>query len=195
MSNTTKHIRRAIVPALVALLFLAQETWTLAGVSGNMAGIVRDPSGAPIAGATVAAISPSQQATTVTDGAGHFTFLALAPDTYTLNISKAGYQATSFPGNVVFADQTQQSTFTLSKSLKTIAHVTAAGAGALVKSGVGSDLYSVNAAQAAAAAPLGGGGDLNSAYSAMASVPGVQVNLGGAGWTFNAAYIRGSQYY
>ncbi|MBV8331286.1 MAG: TonB-dependent receptor, partial [Candidatus Eremiobacteraeota bacterium] len=195
MSNTTKHIRRAIVPALVALLFLAQETWTLAGVSGNMAGIVRDPSGAPIAGATVAAISPSQQATTVTDGAGHFTFLALAPDTYTLNISKAGYQATSFPGNVVFADQTQQSTFTLSKSLKTIAHVTAAGAGALVKSGVGSDLYSVNAAQAAAAAPLGGGGDLNSAYSAMASVPGVQVNLGGAGWTFNAAYIRGAQYY
>ena len=44
-----------------------------------------------------------------------------------------------------------------------------------MKSGVGGDLYSVNAAQAHAAAPLGGGGNLNSAYSAMSSVPGVQV--------------------
>ena len=65
----------------------------------------------------------------------------------------------------------------------------------LVKSGVGSDLYSVNAAQAAAAAALGGGGNLNNAYSAMASVPGVQTSMGGMGWDFNAAYVRGQNSY
>ncbi|MBV8375289.1 MAG: carboxypeptidase regulatory-like domain-containing protein, partial [Candidatus Eremiobacteraeota bacterium] len=170
---------------------LVQGTWALAGVTGNLAGNVRDNTGAPVAGATVQLVSPSQQASTTTDAGGHFTFLSLAPDTYTVNISKAGYQSTSFPGNVVFADQTQQSTFTISKTLKVIANVTATGAGALVKSGVGSDLYSVNSAQAAAAAPFGGGGNLNNAYSALATVPGLQVNQGGLGWTYNATYVRG----
>ena len=65
-----------------------------------------------------------------------------------------------------------------------------------MKSGVGSDLYNVTARQAAAAAALGGGSNLNNAYSAMSTVPGVQVNIGGAGWNFNAAYVRGqNQYY
>jgi Carboxypeptidase regulatory-like domain len=143
----------------------------------------------------VTAVSPSQTTQTTTDANGHFIMLSLAPDTYTVSISKGGYQPTSFPGEVVFADQTQQTTYTLSKALKTIAHVTSAAAGNLVKSGVGGDIYSVNSTQAAAAAPLGGGGNLNSAYSAMSTVPGLQVNLGGAGWTFNAAYVRGQEYY
>jgi Carboxypeptidase regulatory-like domain len=184
-------LRRGFVAGLVMAAFLVQETWALAGVTGNLAGNVRDNTGAPVAGATIQVVSPSQQASTTTDAGGHFAFLSLAPDTYTVNISKAGYQATSFPGNVVFADQTQQSTFTINKTLKVIANVTATGAGALVKSGVGSDLYSVNSAQAAAAAPFGGGGQLNSAYSTMATVPGLQVNLGGLGWTYSATYVRG----
>jgi hypothetical protein len=96
---------------------------------------------------------------------------------------------------VVFADQTQQVAYTLSKALITIGRVTAQSGSSLVKSGVGSDLYSVNAAQASAAAALGGGGNLNNAYSAMASVPGVQVSAGGMGWDFNAAYVRGQNSY
>ncbi|MBV8154134.1 MAG: TonB-dependent receptor [Candidatus Eremiobacteraeota bacterium] len=161
-----------------------------------MAGLVRDTSGAPVAGATVNVVSPSQTASTTTDAQGHFIILSLAPDTYTVNVTKTGYQPTSFPGEVVFADQTQQTTYTIGKALKTIAHVTAAGAGNLVKSGVGGDLYNVNAAQAAAASALGGGGNLNNAYSALATVPGLQVNQGGLGWTYNASYVRGqNQYY
>jgi hypothetical protein len=194
--STFGSLRRGCVAVLVLVAFLVQGTWALAGVTGNLAGTVRDNTGAPVAGATVQVVSPSQQASATTDAGGRFTLLSLAPDTYTVNISKAGYQSTSFPGNVVFADQTQQSTFTISKTLKVIANVTAVGAGALVKSGVGSDLYNVNAAQAAAASAFGGGGNLNNAYSALASVPGVQVNQGGLGWTFNASYVRGqNQYY
>ena len=96
---------------------------------------------------------------------------------------------------MVFADQTQQVAYTLSKALRRSVDVTSQAGTSLVKSGVGSDLYSVNAAQAAAAASLGGGGNLNNAYSAMASVPGVQTSQGGMGWDFNAAYVRGQNSY
>ncbi len=190
-----RTLRHAVTAALLLVAFLVQGTWALAGVTGNIAGLVKDTNGAPVAGARVLAVSPSQTATATTDAGGHFTILSLAPDTYTLNVSKQGYQETAIPGEVVFADQTQQVAVTLSKALQTIAHVTAQGAGNLVKSGVGSDLYNVTAAQAAAASPLGGGSNLNNTYSAMATVPGVQVNIGGAGWDFNAAYVRGQNSY
>ncbi len=189
--------KRALVASATLLaLIIGQETWALAGTTGGLAGYVKDSSnGAPIAGVRIQAVSPSQTASTITDAGGHFIMQSLAPDSYTLNLSKDGYQTASFPGEVVFADQTQQSALTLQRGLKTIGHVTATTSGSLVKSGVGGDLYNVTAAQAAAAAPLGGGSNLNSAYSAMASVPGVQVNVGGAGWDFNAAYVRGQNSY
>ncbi|HEY1883869.1 MAG TPA: TonB-dependent receptor [Candidatus Cybelea sp.] len=175
--------------------FLSQGTWALAGVTGNISGVVKDPSGNPLAGVRVQAVAPSETRAATTDSGGHFTILSLTPDTYTINLSKATYQPTSIPGIVVFADQTQQVSYTLSKALITIGRVTAQSGSSLVKSGVGSDLYSVNAAQASAAAALGGGGNLNNAYSAMGSIPGVQVSAGGMGWDFNAAYVRGQNSY
>ncbi|MFY9884586.1 MAG: TonB-dependent receptor, partial [Candidatus Cybelea sp.] len=156
---------------------------------------MKDSSGAPVAGVEVQAISASMNRTATTDAGGHFVLLSLNPDTYTLNVSKSGYQGVSYPGVVVFADQTQTVAYTLQRALRTIAHVTSAAGTSLVKSGVGSDLYSVNAAQASAAAALGSGGNLNNAYSAMASVPGVQTSQGGIGWDMNAAYVRGQNSY
>lgn len=191
-SNCT--LRRTAVALSVLAALLIQATWTLAGVTGNLAGNVRDSSGVAVAGARVQATSPSQVASTTTDAQGHFLFLALAPDTYTINITKEGYQPTSFSGNTVFADQTQQIALTLPKALRTIAHVSAQAAGSLVKSGVGGDIYSVNASQAQAAATLGGGGSLESAYSAMASVPGVLVGIGQMGW-MQPTFIRGQNTY
>jgi hypothetical protein len=133
--------------------------------------------------------------TATTDAGGHFVILSLAPDTYTLNLSKTNYQPVSASGVVVFADQTQQVAYTLQAVLKEIAHTTSQAGTSLVKSGVGGDLYSVNATQAAASAALGGGGNLNSAYSAMASVPGIQTSQGGIGMSMNAAYVRGQNFY
>jgi Carboxypeptidase regulatory-like domain len=180
---------------MLLAIFLFQETWTLAGVTGNVTGIVRDTTGAPLAGVTIEAVAPSQKATTTTDATGHFVLLSLAPDTYTISLTKAGFQSTSFPGVSVFADQTQQLTYTMTKALRVIARVTSSAGASLVKAGVGGDLYSVNSAQAAAASALGGGGNLNSAYSAMASVPGIQVSQGGMGMSFNASYVRGQNFY
>ena len=50
-------------------------------------------------------------------------FLTLAPDTYTVTVSKTGYQPISVPGQVVFADTVQSVTVRVQKSLTTIAHV------------------------------------------------------------------------
>jgi Carboxypeptidase regulatory-like domain/TonB-dependent Receptor Plug Domain len=193
--STQQTLRRAAVAASLMVAFLVQGTWTLAGVTGNLGGTIKDTSGAPIAGVQVQAVSPSESRTATTDAGGHFIILSLAPDTYTLTLTKEGYQSVSYPGNNVFADQNQQVALTMQKALKTIARVTAQSAAALVKSGVGGDLYSVNATQAQAAAALGGGGNLNNAYSAMASVPGIQTSMGGMGWDFNAAYVRGQNSY
>ena len=193
--STQRTLRRAATVVSLLAAFLFQETWALAGVTGNIGGTIKDASGAPIAGATVQAVSPSETRSATTDAGGHFIILSLAPDTYTLNLSKEGYQSLSYPGVSVFADQSQQVAYMMQRALRTIARVTSTAGASLVRSGVGSDLYSVNATQAAAAAALGGGGNLNSAYSAMASVPGVQTSAGGMGWDFNAAYVRGQNSY
>src|SRR5580700_9228761 len=119
------HTLRCTGAAVLLLAaFLFQETWALAGVTGNLTGIVRDPSGAPIAGVQVQAVAPSETRTATTDAGGHFVILSLAPDTYTVNLAKDGYQSISFPGVTVFADQSNTLGYTMTKALKLIAHVT-----------------------------------------------------------------------
>ncbi|HXO18003.1 MAG TPA: TonB-dependent receptor, partial [Candidatus Dormibacteraeota bacterium] len=166
----------------------------LAGVTGGLTGTVIDAdTSAPIAGAQVTATSPSQSATTTTDAAGHFGFLTLAPDTYTVTASKTEYQSTSVPGEVVFADTVQIAAVRMPKALKTIAHVTSAAGGALVKSGTTADVYSINAATQSATAALGGGGLINQAYSAISTVPGAYVIPNQTGY-YATINIRGGDY-
>jgi hypothetical protein len=185
-------VRRSLVAFILGLAFISQVTWALAGVTGGLGGFVTDDQGHAVAGASVKVLSASQSASGTTDASGHFVFLALAPDTYTVSIVKEGYAPISESGVSVFADNQLALTFQMQRQLKTIASVTSTSAGALVKSGVGSDIYNVNAATIAAASSLGGGTNLNSAYSAMAAVPGVNVTVGGMGWN-QTVYIRGSQ--
>ena len=187
-------LRRTIVAVLIAVLFLCQETWALAGTTGGLQGVVRDgDNGAPIAGAKITVSSPSQTAVSTSDAGGHYVFLALSPDTYTVSVLKDGYNENSQSGLTIFADNVSTYDPRIVKSLKTIASVRSTAAGSLVKSGVTQDTYNVNATQAAAAAPLGGGGNLDNAYSAIASVPGVNVPSGGSGWGGNFVFIRGAQ--
>ncbi len=181
MNRSIRALRRVALAAILSVAFLFQGTWALAATTGGIAGIVHDDTGAPIAGATVEAISPSQTATATTDARGHFVFLVLQPDTYTLTVTKDGYQTTSLAGNTVFADQTQQVVLIAPRAIKVIAHVTGTAAN-LVKPGVSGDIYNVTPAQQAAAAALGGGGNLNSAYSAIAAVPGVFLGTSEMGW-------------
>ena len=186
---------RHVGTALLLLVALAsQGTWALAGTTGGLSGVVMDAgSSAPIAGAEVTVNSPSQSSSATTDATGHFTFLTLAPDTYTVIVKKSGYQDISEPGQIVFADTVQTVALRMTKALQTIARVTAAGTGALVKSGTTADIYSVNANTQATVAALGGGGNLNSAYSAISTVPGAYVVPNQSGY-MDTVHIRGGDF-
>ncbi|HTU81185.1 MAG TPA: TonB-dependent receptor [Candidatus Acidoferrales bacterium] len=187
-----RHV--ATVLLLLVALFSGQVTWALAGTTGGLSGVVLDAgTSAPVAGAQVTAVSPSQSVSATTDAGGHFTFLTLAPDNYTVTVSKSGYQSTSVPGNIVFADTVQTIAVRITKALQTIARVNAVGAGALVKSGTTADVYSVNAATQAATAALGGGGNLNSVYSAISTVPGAYVVPNQSGY-MDTVHIRGGDF-
>jgi Carboxypeptidase regulatory-like domain len=189
--RSLRHLGTAFV-LLVA--FVCQETWALAAVTGGLTGTVVDvETGAPVAGVQVTASAPSQTATVTTDAAGHFGFLTLGPDTYTVTASKNGYQSVSVPGQVVFADTVQTVTVRMLKTLRTIAHVTSAAAGALVKSGTTADIYSINQATQQATAALSGGGSLNQAYSAISTIPGAYVVPNQTGY-FETINIRGGDY-
>ena len=190
---TKRTLRQVAVAVMLLVAFLFQGTWALAGTTGSLSGTVTDESGAPISGVAIKAISASESASSTTDASGHFTFISLAPDTYTVSIEKAGYNPVSYAGVTVFADQQLTLSFKLSKALKEITKVSARAAGNLVKPGTTSDVYSVNEATQTAQSASAGGYNLNSAYSAVYNTPGVQGSIGNAGFG-QVFYIRGSSY-
>jgi hypothetical protein len=180
---------------VIALAFLALGVPAVAGTTGGLSGtVVESGSTAPIAGAKVTATSPSQLAVSVTDAGGHFNFVSLAPDEYTVSVEKTGYESASYPGVSVFADAQQTLQLPLHKSLTTIAKVTSRSSSDLVRAGTTADLYSINASQQDRVSALGGGGALNSAYSAIASVPGAYVPSNQSGY-LQAVHVRGGDSY
>jgi hypothetical protein len=185
-------IRRLALFAAVFLLF--QCCWITglrAGTTGSIVGRVTDSATKdPIANAAVTIVSPSQSASTTTDASGSFRFLSLAPDTYVLSVEKSGFDPVSVSGVTVVADQSQTLPVGLSKALRQIGRIQARNVTDLIKPGTTSDVYSVNPAGAEAAHALGGPGGLDNAYSAIASVPGVNVQQGQQGW-FQTVSIRG----
>jgi len=191
--NPKRTLRHVGIALMLLVAFLVQGTWALAGTTGGISGTVSDEKGAAVVDATVTVSAPSGTSTATTDGTGHFTFLTLAPDTYTVSASKTGYDPVSQGGVSVFADQTQTVALKTEHSIKEIGHVTSKAANDLVKSGTTSDVYSVNAATAEKVAAIGGGANLNNAYSALASQPGVYVGYGGMGWG-QTIYIHGASY-
>jgi hypothetical protein len=185
--------KRSLFLLTLAGGFASAQICAYAGTTGSVTGAVVSTNGAPVAGARVVAVSPSQTATVTTDAAGRFSMLSLAPDTYTFTAAKEGFESASLTGVSVFADQLQTLRVTLVPSLRTIAHVTARSSMDLVKPGTTSDVYSVNATVAAAAAGMGGGGNLNNAYSAISAVPGAYVPANQQGWN-QVVYIRGGNF-
>jgi hypothetical protein len=196
-NGTRMHVRQpgrcvSFVGAL-ALAWSFAAAPAAAGTTGSLTGTVARTGGAPIAGARVVATSPSQTVTTVTDDRGRFAFLSLSPDTYSIAVSKNGFDTSTTTGISVFADQLQALHLTLNPSLRTIAQVTARSSMDVVKSGTTTDVYSVNSATTQAAAGIGGGGNINNAYSAIAAVPGAFVPPNQQGWD-QTVYIRGGNY-
>lgn len=181
--------------AIAVVLCFASVLPARAGTTGGINGVVlQTGTSTPIAGVEVTAVSPSQTARAVTDARGHFAFVSLAPDEYTISLQKSGYSPASVAGIAVFADAQQTVTLSMRIALKTIANVTSRSGASLVRPGTTADIYSVNAAQQERTAVLGGGGNLNSAYSAIASVPGAYVPSNQNGYN-QAVHVRGGDAY
>jgi hypothetical protein len=167
-----------------------------AGTTGSLGGTVVDlKTGAPIASAAVSVTSPSQFTTAVTDRAGHFEFLSLIPDTYTVTVTKDGFTSSRIFGVSIISDQSQNIAVRLEYAPKTLGTIQSIARSSIspVRPGTTTDVYSVNTAMTRAAATLGGGGGLNNAYSAIASMPGAFVppNQNGVNQT---VYIRGGYF-
>ncbi len=81
--------------ALVAILFsVTQDTFAQTTVTGDLAGIVTDPTGASIANAkvTVKANATGETYTATTNGSGEFRVSLLRPGAYTVMVTATGFQ-------------------------------------------------------------------------------------------------------
>jgi hypothetical protein len=183
---------RHVAIVFVAIFgFVAPLQYVSAGTTGAISGVVYESGGnTPIANARITVTSPSEKASGTTDASGHFAFISLSPDTYTISLAKDGYEPASQGGVSVFADATQTLTLYMLRGLQTIARVSSRAASDLVKSGTTADVYSVTAATQSDLSALGGGGNLNSAYAAVSSMPGVYEPMNQSGY-FQTVQIRG----
>jgi hypothetical protein len=186
------HARTA--PLVLAILVLAAPA--IAGTTGSLAGSAFDAATKqPLAGAEVTVASPAQRATTVTDAHGHFAFISLAPDTYTLSVEAHGFEPGIATGITVFADQIGHYDVSLAPSLRVIGSARANNEN-LVRPGQTSDVYTLDARQTQNAQALGGGGGLYQTYAGLSSSPGVyvpQFSLN-QGQNNSAPFIRGGNF-
>jgi outer membrane receptor protein involved in Fe transport len=192
-------VRRGFVAFLLILAFVFQGTTSvLAGTTGAISGTVIDAStNQPVAGAHVTAASPSQTASTTTNASGRYTFVSLAPDTYSVSVAPMGdHDAYSVNGVTVQADQNLNVALQQPHKLQAIGRVASRAASALVKPGTTADVYSINATTQDKSSAFGGGSTLNSAWSALTSVPGVYVAPGSNGYigAGPGVSIRGGDY-
>jgi len=165
-----------------------------AGTTGTLGGWVFTKDGTPIKGAAVSATSPSQSESTTTDATGHFVFASLIPDDYTVTASKDGYQASSQPGVLVSADNTQTIELYLAVQVKTLATISvSSNTAGLLRPGTTQSMYTITPSLQSTLSVLGGGTSLNQAYSAISAVPGAFVPPGQTGWN-QPIFLRGGDF-
>ncbi len=106
---------KAILSRLALPIVLLCPLHALADAVGLGAGVVRDTTGAVIAGAklTLTRVSTNASQTAVSDGSGDFRFLELAPDKYKLTVDAPGFKRTTLSQVVIQVDQASNLDVTL----------------------------------------------------------------------------------
>ncbi|HKF23981.1 MAG TPA: carboxypeptidase regulatory-like domain-containing protein, partial [Candidatus Angelobacter sp.] len=82
-----------LVCVALILAFISTSTWAQSTATGTVSGLVSDPTGAVVAGATVTLVdlSTSTSRDTTTNGAGRYIFVNVTPGAYDVRIGKAGF--------------------------------------------------------------------------------------------------------
>ena len=141
-------------------------------------------------GALVAASSPSQSASALTDASGSFSFISLQPDAYAVSVSKAGYEPQSQPGVPVVADQSANVTVrAAARAQDHCAHDVALRA---IARSLGHNERRLlrQLRRTESRRRRSGSGSLTQAYGAIASAPGVSIPSNQQGW-YQSVYVRG----
>ena len=95
------------ISSFLILLGLSLGVWAQAG-TGSLHGTVTDPSGATVANATVAAITPDGQGrTATTNRSGGYEINGLPPGTYTVTVNAPGFADFAQDNVEVGADRSQ----------------------------------------------------------------------------------------
>ncbi len=162
----------------------------LAETAGIVSGTVTDDrTHAPIAGVAVVAKSPSATYRTVTDAQGHFRFLSVLPDNYSLSFTYAAYQP--YSEIVVVLNGSQQTVnVPLSKTLKTIASTRSRSSGSAFQRGMTIDTYTITGSQILTVTGKAFNANEN---DLLRSIPSVTIDKTGTvsirgGFAFEAAY-------
>ena len=145
-----KSVVRGLVALAAGLLlvFAGQETRALAAATtGGISGTVRDTAGHPLANVSVSAVAPSMTSKTVTGANGFYSLQGLAPDTYTVTFSLAGYQTAQAVGVTITQGLTYTQDATMSTEAKVIGTVTVRSAVSLVQPKAPADTYTVTPQQ------------------------------------------------
>lgn len=173
----------------------SQPARSAGGQFGNLRGSVYDTTTkAPIAGATVSAVSASGRYTATTDAHGAYVIIGMVVDTYTLTISAKGYLSIALAGETVTGDQTLSvGSYAMSpSSLRTIARVTSRASGGAFQAQQTIDSYTVRGAQIVQTT---GNAFSTNENALLLAVPGVTLtNSGTPTIRGGAAYEVGYQY-
>lgn len=99
-------IKTYVVIAIISSFLFCGSNAAWGDITGSISGIVTDPSGAVIPGATVVAtaLSTNVQRTTVTDAKGFYAFPSLSVNQYTVTVSQPGYNKFSVSGVIINAN-------------------------------------------------------------------------------------------
>jgi len=91
-----------LLAAAAILCFMTPMTQAQTATTGQVVGVVTDPSGALVTGAKVVLMSDAGvRRETVTGGNGRYTFPLLAPGAYRLEVTQSGFASTKVEGIVV----------------------------------------------------------------------------------------------
>ena len=87
---------------VLGLLFVTSSAWAQI-TTGSVSGTVSDTTGAVIPKATITLVNDAtkDQRVSTSDATGYFTFAAVQPGTYTVNIAATGFEAWKQPGFVM----------------------------------------------------------------------------------------------
>jgi len=104
-SRITRHWSRLLFGLLVAMLLSTSAVAQT--ITGTVSGIVTDPNGAAIPGATITLVGEQKNdsRTGSTNDSGRFSFAALQPGTYTVRIEQKGFQTLEHKGLVLSANE------------------------------------------------------------------------------------------